>query len=51
MLADAADEQVARQLGYAQGAGAAPCRFDVGACVALHAATNPLELKMPTSTA
>ena len=50
MPAEAADDQGARHAGYAEGAGAAPRRFDVGACVALHAATNPLELKMLTPT-
>ena len=44
MPAEAVDDQVARQTGYAEGAGAAPRRVDVGACHALHAATNPLEL-------
>jgi hypothetical protein len=51
MLAEAADDQIAKQAGYVEGAGAAPRRFDVGACVALHAATIPLELKMPTPNA
>jgi hypothetical protein len=44
MLAVAASDQVARQTRYAEGAGAAPRRFDVDACDPLHAATNPLEL-------
>ena len=44
MLGKAANGQPALRTREAEGAGAAPRRFDVGACVALHVATNPLEL-------